>query len=109
MTDTLAGADEGELQSLEEAAAWRRRERAAELREIVAEYPDLLAEYVLPGDLGEYRTFLTVPELARRLGFPVSKTYRLLARGLIPGAFKTDDRLAKSRWIIPPDCVDLFR
>ena len=109
MTDTVAGSRDDELASLEEAAAWHRQERAAQLQEILDEYPDLLAEHILPGDVSEHATFLTVEQLSHRLGFSTHKTYRLLQRGLVPGAFKTDDRLAKSRWVIPTECVELFR
>ncbi len=47
---------------------------------------------------------LTVAELAADLGYSVHQTYRLLERGLVPGAFK-----AGSRWYIPGDAPARFR
>lgn len=52
---------------------------------------------------------LSVAELAEALGLTRSKTYRLLERGLIPGAFKTDPTLPKSHYFIPADAPARFR
>jgi hypothetical protein len=48
-------------------------------------------------------TFLTVDELAGRIGISDATARTYLERGLIPGARKADPTRPKSRWLIPED------
>ena len=80
-------------------------------RTIGAETPDsgLESPAPTPAPQVDRSRRITVAELASQLGFSESATYRRLAQGAIPGAFKTDANSTKSHWYIPADAASRFR
>jgi hypothetical protein len=51
---------------------------------------------------------MTVGAFAAAVGLSAHQAYRLLERGLVPGAFKTDPSSAKSRYYVPADAPQRF-
>ena len=87
-----------------------RHQRDVELLELVSvltagEDPDTEPGHAVIDDLGS----ISVKELASSLRVSVPRTYRLLAGGAIPGAFKVYPERRSSHWFVPVDAEERFR
>lgn len=99
--DTLSGRPD------EQGLVHARRKELRRWAEIIeAEAPEVIDELV--ARRADQAPSLTVGQLALELGYSSSRTYRLLERRGIPGAFKPFDA-PNSRWFIPADAAIRFR